>query len=149
MIHPTAEVQTKNIGLGSQVWQYSVVLAGAQIGSQCNINAFCFVENDVIIGDRVTIKCGVYLWDGIRIEDDVFVGPNTTFTNDKFPRSKQRPESFVRTVVKKGASIGAGAIILPGVTIGEGAMVGAGSLVTKDVAPHQTVIGNPARPYES
>jgi len=121
------------------VWQFTVVLPGAQIGANCNLNSHCFVENDVVLGDNVTIKCGNYLWDGLTLEDNVFVGPNVTFSNDKYPRSKQYPEAFARTVVKQGASIGAGAVILPGITIGEGALVGAGAIVAKDVPAHSVV----------
>jgi acetyltransferase-like isoleucine patch superfamily enzyme len=144
-IDPTADVKTVQIGSGTTIWQYTVVLQGARIGNDCNVNAHCFIENDVTLGDRVTVKCGVYIWDGIEIEDDVFIGPNATFSNDKYPRSKQYPDHFAKTVVKKGASIGAGAIVLPGVTIGEGALVGAGAVVTKDVQPGSVVVGNPAR----
>ena len=121
------------------------MLPGAVIGADCNICDHTFIENDVRVGDRVTIKCGVQLWDGIRIEDDVFIGPNATFTNDPFPRSKRQPEQFDRTVVRQGASIGANATILPGVTVGVNAMVGAGAVVTRDVPPLAVVTGNPAR----
>ena len=144
-IHPTAEVQTAAIGEGTQVWQHTVVLAGATIGRDCNLNAHCFVENDVVIGDRVTLKCGVYLWDGMRVADDVFIGPNATFTNDKYPRSKQTPAAFLPVTIGKGASIGANATVLGGITIGEGAMVGAGAVVTRDVPVGALVVGNPAR----
>lgn len=146
-IHEKAEVQTTRIGGGTKVWQYSVILPGAQIGSNCNINAQCFIENDVVIGDNVTVKCGVQLWDGITVEDDVFIGPNATFTNDKYPRSKVYPDQFIRTVIKKRASIGANATILCGVTIGENAMIGAGSVVTKDVPAGELWFGNPARSH--
>ena len=115
------------------------------IGAACNICDQAFIENDVRIGDRVTIKCGVQVWDGITLEDDVFVGPNATFSNDPFPRSGQHPERFARTLVKRGASIGANATILPGLTIGQKAMVGAGAVVTSDVPPLAIVTGNPAR----
>ena len=145
MIHPLAAVHSDHIGEGTQVWQFVVVLAGAKIGRECNLNAHTLVEGGAVLGDRVTLKCGVYVWDGVVLEDDVFCGPNATFTNDKTPRSRQRPEAFARTVVKKGASIGAGAVILPGITIGEGAMIGAGAVVTRDVEPGTTVVGNPAR----
>ncbi len=145
LIHPSADVQTKAIGEGTRIWQYTVVLPGARIGRDCNLNAHCLVENDVVIGDRVTLKSGVYLWDGTTVEDDVFIGPNATFTNDKFPRSRRKPEQFQRIVLKRGASIGANATILGGVTIGEGAIVGAGSVVTRDVLPGVIVRGNPAR----
>ncbi|GAB2728759.1 WxcM-like domain-containing protein [Comamonas sediminis] len=144
-IHATAEVGSAQIGAGTSIWQNVVVLAGAKIGKDCNINAQCFVENDVVLGDRVTVKSGVYLWDGVHLQNDVFVGPNVTFTNDKFPRSKQYPEHFSKTVVCEGASIGGGAIILPGVRIERGAMVGAGAVVTKNVPPFAIVVGNPAQ----
>ena len=144
-IHPSSDVQSKNIGKGTTVWQFCVILEKAKIGLDCNINAQCFIENDVQIGNRVTVKSGVYVWDGIILEDDVFVGPNVTFTNDKFPRSKIRPNEFAKTIIKKGASIGGGATILPGLTIGENAMIGAGSVVTKDVPAGVVVLGNPAR----
>lgn len=144
-IHPSAEVLSNEIGTGTTVWQSVTILSGARIGRDVNICAHCFVENDVIIGDRVTIKCGVYLWDGIRLADDVFVGPNVTFSNDKFPRSKAYPEKFLPTMVEQGASIGAAAVLLPGIVIGQGAMVGAGAVVTRSVPPHAIVAGNPAR----
>lgn len=144
-IHPLADVQSTSIGANTAIWQFVVVLPGACIGDDCNINAHCFVENDVVIGNRVTVKCGVYLWDGLRVADDVFIGPNATFTNDRMPRSKCYPEHFPETVIQQGASIGAGAIILPGLTIGAGAMVGAGAVVTCDVPPRALVVGNPAR----
>ena len=145
MIHKTSDVQSTKIGDRTNVWQFCVVLPGATIGADCNICSHCFVENDVKIGNGVTIKCGVQLWDGIRIEDDVFVGPNVTFTNDKRPRSKVYPKSFPETRVGKGASIGGNASILPGLTIGRGAMVAAGAVVTRDVPAHAIVKGNPAR----
>ena len=145
-IHPSADVQSTAIGDGTEIWQHTVVLPGARIGRDCNLNAHCFVENDVVVGDRVTLKCGVYLWDGMRVEDDVFIGPNATFVNDPFPRSRQKPARFDGVVIRKGASIGAGAIVLSGITIGENAMVGAGSVVTHDVPAGTLVYGNPARP---
>jgi UDP-2-acetamido-3-amino-2,3-dideoxy-glucuronate N-acetyltransferase len=132
------------IGPGTRVWAFAHVLGGAVIGSDCNICDQTFIENDVVIGDRVTIKCGVQVWDGVRLEDDVFVGPNATFTNDPFPRSKHYPEKFKTTHVRRGASIGANATILPGIEIGQYAMVGAGAVVTKNVPPHAIVAGNPA-----
>ncbi len=143
-IHATAEVQSTSVGHGTRIWQFTVVLAGARIGRECNINAQVFIESDVVVGDRVTVKCGVQLWDGITLEDDVFVGPNVTFTNDRHPRSKVYPEAFQRTLLRRGASIGANATILGGVTIGESAMVGAGSVVTKDVPADELWFGNPA-----
>ena len=144
-IHPNSDVQTKQIGEGTRIWQYVVVLPGAVIGRDCNICSHCFIENKVVLGDRVTVKCGVQLWDGITLEDDVFVGPNVTFTTDLQPRSRNAAAQLLPTLVKKGASLGANATILPGLTIGEGAMVGAGSVVTKNIPPGVTVVGNPAR----
>ncbi len=144
-IHPTADVQSTRLGDGTSIWQFVVVLPGACIGCDCNVCAQVFIENDVVVGDRVTIKCGVQLWDGLRVEDDVFIGPNVTFTNDKHPRSKVYPEQFLTTRVGRGASIGGGAVILPGLTIGEQAMIGAGAVVTRDVPPRAIVAGNPAR----
>ena len=144
-IHPLADVGSAEIGEGTRVWQYAVVLPGAKIGRDCNICAHTFIEGNVIVGDRVTIKCGVYLWDGLVVEDDVFLGPNATFTNDPRPRSNVRV-SYPTTTIKHGASIGAGAVVLPGLTIGEGAMVGAGAVVTKSVPAGEIWAGNPARP---
>ena len=144
-IHPTSDVQSPHIGEGTVIWQFVVILPGARLGRDCNINAHVFIENDVQVGDRCTIKNGVQLWDGITLEDNVFIGPNATFTNDPFPRSKLPIKQFIRTLVKCGASIGANATILPGVTIGENALVGAGAVVTKDVPPDTVVVGNPAR----
>lgn len=138
------DIQSKNIGEHTRIWQYTVVLPGARIGRECNINAHCFVENDVKMGDRVTVKCGVYLWDGIEVQDDVFIGPNTTFVNDQYPRSKRHGKTVPRTVLGKGSSIGANSTILAGRTIGRYAMVGANTLVSKDIPPHALVYGNPA-----
>jgi UDP-2-acetamido-3-amino-2,3-dideoxy-glucuronate N-acetyltransferase len=143
--HPQALVESQTIGKGTRVWAFAHILPNAQIGEDCNICDHVFIENDVRVGNRVTIKCGVQLWDGVTLEDDVFIGPNVTFTNDLFPRSQQYPESFANTLVRHGASIGANATILPGVTIGIGAMIGAGAVVTKDVPPHAIVVGNPGR----
>lgn len=145
MVHPNADVQSPHIGEGTRLWQYVVILPAARIGRDCNICAHCFIENDVVVGDRVTIKNGVQLWDGLRIGDDVFIGPNATFTNDPFPRSRCHPASFPTTTVERGASIGGGAVILPGIHIGADAMVGAGAVVTRDVPPRAVVVGNPAR----
>lgn len=145
-IHQNAIVEAgARIGARTRVWAFAHILPGAVIGEDCNICDHVFIENDVTIGDRVTIKSGVQLWDGVTIEDDVFIGPNATFTNDPFPRSKQYPEAFSRTLVRKGASIGANATLLPGIVIGANAMVGAGAVVTKDVSPNMIVVGNPAR----
>ena len=144
-IHPLADVGSTDIGDGTRIWQFAVVLPGAKIGRNCNVCAQTFIEGGVVVGDRVTIKSGVYLWEGLVIEDDVFLGPNATFTNDPHPRSKV-PVSYPKTTIKRGASIGAGAVVLPGLTIGEGAMIGAGAVVTKSVPDGQTWAGNPARP---
>jgi UDP-2-acetamido-3-amino-2,3-dideoxy-glucuronate N-acetyltransferase len=144
-IHPLADVQTAYIGPNTRIWQFAVILPNARIGADCNICSHVLIENDVIIGDRVTVKSCVQLWDGLRVEDNVFIGPNVTFTNDPFPRSKQYPAAFPVTTVKAGASIGGGAVILPQITIGRGAMVGAGAVVTKSVPDNAVVLGNPAR----
>ena len=146
-IHKTAEVQSKKIGKNTKIWQYVVILEDAQIGENCNISAHSFIENDVLIGNNVTIKCGVYIWDGLTIEDDVFIGPNVTFTNDKYPRSKVYPDQFTRTLVKRGASIGANATVLCGITIGENSLIGAGSVITRDVPPNTVWYGNPAQQH--
>jgi len=143
--HSRAIVETDCVGEGTRIWAFAHVLAGAQIGRECNLCDHIFIEGDVVIGDRVTIKCGVQLWDGVRIEDDVFIGPNATFTNDPFPRSRHRPAQFLPTLVKKGASIGANATVLPGVTVEENVMVGAGAVVTHNVPRNAVVVGNPAR----
>jgi UDP-2-acetamido-3-amino-2,3-dideoxy-glucuronate N-acetyltransferase len=144
-VHPQGLCESTTVGDGTRVWAFAHVLPRAVIGADCNICDHVFVENDVVVGDRVTIKCGVQLWDGLRLGDDVFVGPNVTFTNDPFPRSKQYPEQFSGTAVAAGASIGGGATILPGVRIGRRAMVGAGAVVIRDVPPNAVVVGNPAR----
>jgi len=145
MIHKFSDVQSLNIGENTKIWQYSVVLQGAVIGNNCNICAHTLIENDVVIGNDVTIKSGVYLWDGVIIEDNVFIGPCVAFSNDKMPRSKQYPEKFLCTTIKKNASIGANATILPGIVLGENCMIGAGAVVTKDVPENAVVVGNPAK----
>jgi len=145
MIHPTADVQITKIGEGTYIWQFCVILKNAVIGNDCNINCNVFIENDVTIGNNVTIKPGVQIWDGMTVEDDVMIGPNVTFTNDSFPRSKNKNFNMEKTTIKKGASIGANATILPGITIGEYAMVGAGSVLTKDIPPYTMWFGNPAK----
>ncbi|HDX8597621.1 acyltransferase [Aeromonas hydrophila] len=144
-IHPLSDVQSKDIGEGTRVWQFSVIFKNAKIGTECNICAHTLVENDVTIGDRVTVKSGVYIWDGITIGNDVFIGPCVAFTNDKMPRSKVYPEKFSRIHLKHNCSIGANATLLPGITVGRYAMVGAGSVVTKDVPDYAVVVGNPAK----
>jgi acetyltransferase-like isoleucine patch superfamily enzyme/dTDP-4-dehydrorhamnose 3,5-epimerase-like enzyme len=144
-IHPQAICEATRVGARTRIWAFAHVLPNATIGADCNICDGVFIENDVVLGDRVTVKCGVQLWDGVRVGDDVFIGPNATFANDAFPRSKEYPAEFVHTEVHDGASVGANATILPGVTIGRCAMVGAGAVVTRDVPPNAKVVGNPAR----
>ncbi|MCL1675701.1 acyltransferase [Elizabethkingia meningoseptica] len=144
-IHSTADVQTIYIGENTQVWQFSVILPNAQIGANCNINFNVFIENDVIIGDNVTIKSGVQIWDGVILEDNVFIGPNVTFTNDLIPRSKEYPKEFLKTIIKKGASVGANSTILAGNILGEYCFVGAGSVVTKSIPAYHVFYGNPAQ----
>jgi UDP-2-acetamido-3-amino-2,3-dideoxy-glucuronate N-acetyltransferase len=143
--HAICEAPADQIGEGTRIWAFAHVLPKARLGRDCNVCDGVFIENDVVVGDRVTVKCGVQLWDGLTVEDDVFIGPNATFTNDIFPRSKSYPESFARTVLRRGCSIGANATILPGVEIGSGAMVGAGAVVTRNVPPNSVVVGNPGR----
>ena len=133
------------IGKDTRIWAFTHILGGAKIGVNCNICDHVFIENDVLIGDSVTIKCGVQIWDGISIGNDVFIGPNVSFANDKFPRSKKYQKKVLKTVIQDGASIGSGAVILPGILIGKQAMIGAGSVVTKSVPPSTTVFGNPAK----
>lgn len=144
-VHASAIVESRSVGPGTRVWAFAHVLPGAVIGRDCNICDHVFIENDVVLGDRVTVKCGVQLWDGVELEDDVFVGPNATFTNDLFPRSKQHLREHPKTLVRAGASIGANATLLAGIEVGRRAMVGAGAVVTRSVPPGAVVMGNPAR----
>ena len=144
-IHALADVHSTAIGADTRIWQFVVILPGARIGQDCNICSHCLIENDVVLGDRVTVKSGVQLWDGLRVGDDVFIGPNVTFTNDKHPKSGNVNFKLLSTRIETGASIGGGATLLPGVFIGANATVGAGAVVTKDVPPGTTVVGNPAR----
>jgi acetyltransferase-like isoleucine patch superfamily enzyme/dTDP-4-dehydrorhamnose 3,5-epimerase-like enzyme len=144
-VHETADVKTKDIGLNTKIWQFCVILEEAKLGSDVNVCSHTYIENKVVVGDRVTIKSGVQLWDGVIIEDDVFIGPNVSFSNDKFPRSKNYQKQPMVTIIKKGASISSGAVILPGITVGENAMVGAGAVVTKSVPANAIVVGSPAR----
>ena len=145
IIHKLSDVQTKQIGEGTRIWQFAVVLPRAQIGKNCNICANTFIENDVIVGDNVTIKCGVQLWDGLRIGNNVFIGPNATFCNDKHPRSGHHEIGYLKTVIEDDVSIGANATILPGVTLSKGCVVGAGAVVANDVPAGIIVGGNPAK----
>ncbi|MBC8554675.1 MAG: N-acetyltransferase [Candidatus Brocadiales bacterium] len=144
-VHPSSDVQTKNIGKGATIWQFCVVLPEAFIGQNCNINAMVLIENDVVIGNNVTIKSGVQLWDGLRVKDNVFIGPNVTFTNDFSPRSKKKPGELLKTTIGLGASIGANATIIGGLTIGKYAMIGAGSVVTRNIGKQELWYGNPAK----
>lgn len=144
-VHPQGICESDSVGNGTKVWAFAHVLPGAIIGQDCNICDHVFIENDVVLGDRVTVKSGVQLWDGLRVGNDVFIGPNATFTNDFFPKSRQRPSRFARTTLEEGCSIGANATILPGILIGRNAMVGAGAVVTRSVPPNAIVHGNPAR----
>lgn len=141
MKHKLSDVQSSSIGNNTRIWQFVVVLPGAVIGDDCNICSHCFIENDVVIGDRVTIKCGVQIWDGITIGNDVFIGPNVTFCNDKYPKSGNKDFKLLRTKVEDNVSIGANSTILPGVTIGENSLIGAASIITKDVPANTKVIG--------
>lgn len=145
MIHKLSDIQSENIGENTNIWQFCVVFPKAKIGDNCNICANVLIENDVVIGDNVTVKSGVQLWDGVTVEDNVCIGPNVTFTNDKYPRSKNPDWKLFKTIVKKGATVGANSTVLAGVTIGENAMIGAGSVVTKDVPAGELWLGNPAR----
>ena len=144
-IHSLADVNSVKIGRDTKIWQFSIILAEAVIGKNCNINCHVFIENKVIIGNNVTIKSGVQIWDGVTVEDNVFIGPNVTFTNDIFPRSKKYPKEFIKTIIKKGASIGANTTIIAGVEVGENSMIGAGSVVTKNIPPNTLWYGNPAK----
>jgi UDP-2-acetamido-3-amino-2,3-dideoxy-glucuronate N-acetyltransferase len=143
-IHERALVESDTIGPGTRIWAFAHVMPGAVIGADCNVCDHTFIEGAAVIGDRVTIKSGVYLWDGLRVGDDVFIGPHATFVNDRFPRSKQPFEPVITTICR-GATIGAGAVVLGGVTVGERAMVGAGAVVIADVSSDTVVVGNPAR----
>lgn len=147
-VHEQGLCESARVGAGTRIWAFAHVLPGALIGRDCNICDHVFIENDVVVGDRVTIKCGVQLWDGVRVGDDVFIGPNATFCNDKFPRSKHYPESFLPIVLDRGASVGANATLLPGISVGEGAMIGAGAVVNRNVPPYAVVYGNPARIHD-
>lgn len=144
MIHPTAQVDTTHIGPETRVWQHAVILEGARIGNFCNINCHTFIENNVTIGDYVTVKSGVYLWDGLIVEDHVFIGPNATFVNNRYPRSNMPLDPYPVTVLEAGCSVGAGAIIMDGIRVGRCALIAAGAVVSRDVPDHALVKGNPA-----
>ena len=149
MIHPLSDCKNQNIPDSTNIWQFCVIFPNAKIGENCNICSHCLIENDVIIGNNVTIKSGVQIWDGIEIEDDVFIGANVSFTNDKYPKSKNKDWKLLKTSIKRGASIGAGSTILPGITIGKNVVIGAGSVVTKDVPDEEVWVGNPARMHKT
>lgn len=148
-IHPLSDVQCADLGDDTRVWQYVVILPRAKIGRNCNICSHCFLENDIVLGDNVTVKPFVAICDGVTIEDGAFIGPHVSFTNDRHPKSKNAGYLQERTRVCRGASIGAGAMIMAGVTIGADAMVAAGSVVTRDVPPGAKVFGIPARPRKT
>ncbi len=143
-VHPRALVESEDIGAGTRIWAFAHVMPGASIGADCNVCDHTYIDTGVVVGDRVTIKSGVYLWEGMFVEDDVFLGPQATFTNDRFPRSRQ-PWTCEGITIRRGASVGAGAVVVPGITIGERAMVGAGAVVVADVEAQTVVVGNPAR----
>ena len=154
-IHPTALAESRDIGEGTRVWAFSHILEGARVGKNCNIGDHCFIESGAVVGDNVTLKNGNMVWEGVHLGEGVFVGPNVLFTNDLHPRSARMSQAQARyakkdawlvpTQVERGAALGAGAVILAGTKIGEYATVGAGAVVTKPVAPHALVVGNPAR----
>ena len=145
MIHPKAEVYSEQIGIGTKIWQFAIVLEGAIIGNDCNINCHTLIESKAVIGNRVTIKPGVFVWDGVVLNDDVMIGPNATFTNDKWPKSKNSNFKLLYTYVGKYSSIGANATILCGVRIGDFVLVGAGSVVTTNIPDRALVVGSPAK----
>jgi acetyltransferase-like isoleucine patch superfamily enzyme len=153
-IHPTAIVDSSRIGNGTRIWAYTHVMQEASIGANCNIGEHCFIESQATVGDSVTVKNGNMIWEGVHLGDGVFVGPQVVFTNDLYPRSPRLPQAARRytergwlkpTIVERGASLGAGAVVLAGITIGEFAMIGAGATITRSVPPHALVIGSPAR----
>ncbi len=156
-VHPLAHVESSHVGTGCRIWPFTHVMAGARLGARCNVGSHTFIESGAVVGDDVTIKNGCLIWDGVTLERGVFVGPGVVFTNDLYPRSRRLPEAarryrrrstwLVRTTVERGATLGAGAVILAGVTVGAYAAVAAGAVVTRDVAPHALVVGNPARPH--
>jgi len=143
--HPLALVESDEIGPRTRVWAWAHVMKGARIGADCNIGEHCFVEKGAVLGDRVTVKNGVAVWEGVTLEEDVFLGPQAVLTNDLLPRSRAREWTLIPTLVKRGASIGANATLLCGITVGRYAMVGAGAVVTRDVPDHGLVLGNPAK----
>lgn len=143
--HPAALVETDQIGAGTRIWAFAHVMPGAVIGRDCNIGDHCYIEGSVVLGDQVVVKNGVSIWDGVTLEDRVFAGPNVAFTNDRVPRAKSPPPEWYRTLVREGASLGANATILPGITIGRYALIGAGAVVTRDVPDYALMLGNPAR----
>lgn len=145
-VHQNALCESDNVGAGTRVWAFAHVMEGAVVGTDCNICDHAFIETGAKVGNRVTVKNNVLIWDKVTIEDEVFLGPNAVFTNDLMPRVafKKKPDEFVPTLVGRGASVGANVTVVCGVTIGEQAMIGAGSVVTRDVAAHALMVGNPA-----
>jgi acetyltransferase-like isoleucine patch superfamily enzyme len=144
-VHPNALVESDDIGAKTRIWAFAHVLKNVKIGEDCNLCDYVFVESGVTIGNRVTIKNGISLWEGLEVEDDVFLGPNAVFTNDMFPRSKRHSGNFLKTLLQKGASVGANATILCGITLGKYCLIGAGSVVTRSVPDFALVTGNPAK----
>ena len=146
-VHPSSLVETTNVGAGTTVWAFVHLLPGVVVGKNCNICDHCFAESGVVLGNNVTLKCGVYLWHGTTLEDDVFVGPNVVFTNDVHPRSKNQNYTVLPVVIRQGASLGANSTILAGTMVGRYALIGIGSVVTRDVPDYALVYGNPAKQH--
>ena len=144
-VHPLALVETDQIGAGTTIWAFVHLLPGVHVGGECNICDHCFAEGGVFLGNNVTLKCGVYLWKGTTLEDNVFVGPNVVFTNDIHPRSKNKDYKLLPVLIRQGASLGANSTILAGITVGRYALIGIGSVVTRDVPDYALMYGNPAR----
>jgi UDP-2-acetamido-3-amino-2,3-dideoxy-glucuronate N-acetyltransferase len=145
-VHPMGLCESEDVGSGTRVWAFAHVMAGAVVGQDCNIGDCSFVESDAVLGDRVVVKNGVSVWAGVTLEDDVFAGPNVAFTNDLVPRAapyRTPRDHWLSTRVRRGATLGANATLMCGITIGEHALVGAGAVVLRDVPAHAIVVGNP------